>query len=92
MGMVTEDVDARLHAYGAVIEQRDRRILHFLSEERTLEEMIQEPLIYNSYPFAPELLRHWEENMLRKHLHRLLERGLVELTAKGYVRTAKPTH
>jgi ribonuclease/clavin/mitogillin len=89
MGIVTEDVDARLKAYGGVIAQRESRILDFLSEERTLEEMVQGPLIYSSYPFAPDLLRRWEENMLRKHIARLLERGLVQPTEKGYVRTAK---
>jgi ribonuclease/clavin/mitogillin len=90
MGIVTEDIDARLVAYGNVIAQRDRRILDFLSEERTLEEMIQAPLIYNSYAYAPDLLRRWEENMLRKHLRRLLKRGLVKATEKAYVTTAKP--
>jgi glyoxylase-like metal-dependent hydrolase (beta-lactamase superfamily II) len=90
MGIVTEDIDARLDSYGGVIAQRERRILNFLSEERTLEEMIQGPLIYSSYPFAPDLLRRWEENMLLKHIARLMERGLVQPTEKGYVRTAKP--
>ena len=92
MGMVKEDIDARLDAYAGIIAQRDRRILDFLSDERTLEEMIQAPLIYNGYAFAPELLRRWEENMLHKHIRRLVERGLVEATEKGYVRTAKPVN
>jgi ribonuclease/clavin/mitogillin len=88
MGIITEDIDARLEAYGGVIAQRERRILDFLPEERTLEEMVSNPLIYSSYPFAAELLRRWEDNMLRKHLSRLVQRGLVEETEKGYVRTA----
>jgi len=92
MGMVKEDIEARLDTYAGIIAQRDRRILDFLSEERTLEEMIQAPLIYNGYAFAPDLLRRWEENMLHKHLFRLVERGLVEATDKGYVRTAKPVN
>jgi len=88
MGIIVEDMEARWDAYADVIPQRERRILSFLSEERTMEEMIGAPLIYNSYPFAPELLRRWEENMLRKHLHRLEERGLVKKTEKGYMRAA----
>jgi ribonuclease/clavin/mitogillin len=86
MGIVTEDIEARFEAYQNVIAQRDDRILEFLSRERTLEELIEQPLIYRSYPFAPELLLRWEENMLRKHLRRLMKRGLVEETEQGYVR------
>jgi ribonuclease/clavin/mitogillin len=86
MGIVTEDIEARFEAYQNVIAQRDDRILEFLSRERTLEEMIEQPLIYRSYPFAQQLLLRWEENMLRKHLRRLMERGLVEETDQGYVR------
>jgi glyoxylase-like metal-dependent hydrolase (beta-lactamase superfamily II) len=88
MGVVTEDIDRRFEVYGGVIAQRERRILDFLSQERTLEQMIEAPLIYHNYPFAPELLRRWEENMLRKHLRRLVESGLVEETEQGYVRNA----
>lgn len=89
MGIITEDIEKRFEAYGGVIARREDRILDFLSRERTLEEMIEQPLIYGRYPFAPELLRRWEENMLRKHLHRLTQRGLVEETDNGYVRTPR---
>lgn len=89
MGIVTEDIDERFEAYGSVIAQREDRILGFLAQERTLEEMLEQPLIYSDYPFAPELLRRWEENMLVKHLLRLTERGLVEETDRGYVRVSR---
>jgi hypothetical protein len=56
-------------------------------QERRPEDTVEAPLIYAEYPFAPELLRHWDRKMLEKHLHRLQERGLVEKTEKGYVRT-----
>jgi glyoxylase-like metal-dependent hydrolase (beta-lactamase superfamily II) len=87
MGIVTEDIEARWDGYADVIPQREGRILNFVSQERTIEEMIEAPLIYGRYPFAPELLRRWEENMLRKHLNRLEGRGLVRKTEAGYVRT-----
>jgi ribonuclease/clavin/mitogillin len=89
MGIISEDIEKRFEAYGGVIARREDRILEFLSQERTLEEMIEQPLIYSDYPFAPELLRRWEENMLRKHLRRLIERGQVEETDGGYVRVGR---
>jgi glyoxylase-like metal-dependent hydrolase (beta-lactamase superfamily II) len=86
MGVITEGLEDKFEAYARVIPQRDARILEYLSEERTLEEMVEQPLIYQSYPFASELLRRWDENMVLKHLRRLIDRGLVEQTEKGFVR------
>ncbi|HEM61024.1 MAG TPA: MBL fold metallo-hydrolase, partial [Chloroflexi bacterium] len=83
MGVITEDLEDKFQAYARVIPDRDARILESLSEERTLEEMVDQHLIYQRYPFAPDLLRRWEENMLRKHLRRLMDRGLVERTEQG---------
>ena len=90
MGVISEDLEQRFAAYASVIPRREARLLEFLDTESTLEEMIEEPLIYATYPSAPELLRRWEENMLRKHLRRLMDRGLVSATEKGYVRVARP--
>jgi len=88
MGIITEGIDERFEAYQAVIAQRDARLLEFLSQERSLEEMVAQPLIYQDHPFAPELLRQWDRNMLMKHLCRLEQRGLVNQTEKGYVRSS----
>jgi ribonuclease/clavin/mitogillin len=88
MGIITKDIRERFEAYQAVIAQRDARVLEFLSQERSLEEMVDAPLVYQDYPFAPELLRQWDRNMLKKHLRRLKQRGLVHKTEKGYIRTS----
>jgi glyoxylase-like metal-dependent hydrolase (beta-lactamase superfamily II) len=88
VGVITDRIEERLQAYLDVFSQRDVRILEFLSQERRLEEMVDRPLIYRDFPYAPELLRLWEKNMLEKHLDRLIERGLVQETEKGYIRTS----
>ena len=87
MGIISDGLEKRLQAYLDVFTQRDMRILGFLSQERRLEEMVDRPLIYRDFPYAPELLRLWERNMLVKHLDRLVQRGLVRKTEQGYVRT-----
>ncbi len=89
-GVITHDIEERFEAYQDVIAERDARILDFLSQERRLEDMVEAPLIYAEYPFAPELLRHWDRKMLEKHLHRLERRGLMQETAKGYIRVTIP--
>ncbi len=86
MGIINDGLEERFQAYLDVFAQREARILEFLSQERRLDEMVDRPLIYRDFPYAPELLRLWEENMLQKHLHRLMERGLVRETARGYIR------
>jgi glyoxylase-like metal-dependent hydrolase (beta-lactamase superfamily II) len=78
LGIVSEGIDERLEAYLGVISQRDERILDFLTQERTLEEMVEQALIYGGFPYEPELLRFWEGQMLLKHLQRLVQRGLVQ--------------
>jgi glyoxylase-like metal-dependent hydrolase (beta-lactamase superfamily II) len=87
LGIFTDGIDERFQAYEAVIAQRDARILEFLSQTRSLEDMVDAPLVYQDYPFAPELLRQWDRNMLTKHLRRLEKRGLVDKTENGYIRT-----
>jgi hypothetical protein len=48
--------------------------------------MVEQPLIYRDFPYAPGLLRLWQKNMLQKHLDRLVDRELVRQTTKGYIR------
>ncbi len=86
LGLVSEAIDERLEAYLGVISQRDERILDFLSQARTLEEMVDRALIYGGFPYAPELLRYWEGQMVLKHLQRLIQRGLVCHGDNAYVR------
>jgi glyoxylase-like metal-dependent hydrolase (beta-lactamase superfamily II) len=77
LGIIKERIDDRFEAYLSIISRREERILKSLSEERPLEKLIDQALIYGSFPYAPELLRYWEGQMLQKHLHRLVEKGLV---------------
>jgi ribonuclease/clavin/mitogillin len=88
MGIINLDVGGRLQTYLDTFAERDQRILDFLSHERGLEEMADRALIYRDFPYAPDLLRVWEKTMLEKHLLRLIDEGLVERTAEGYVRNA----
>jgi glyoxylase-like metal-dependent hydrolase (beta-lactamase superfamily II) len=88
VGIIEDRIEERLQRYLDFFAQRDRRILEFLSHERRLEEMVEQPLIYHDFPYAPELLRLWHKNMLQKHLKRLERRGLVRRTGEGYIRNS----
>jgi glyoxylase-like metal-dependent hydrolase (beta-lactamase superfamily II) len=86
LGIVGDGIESRFEAYLNVISSRDERILGFLSRERRLPEIVDQALIYGSFPYAPELLRYWEGNMIQKHLHRLVQKGQVRERNGAYVR------
>ena len=86
LGIISDRVDERFETYLNIIPRREEEILTFLSQERRLEEMVDQALIYGSFPYARELLRYWEGQMLKKHLERLIERGLVRERDSAYVR------
>lgn len=75
---VTEDIDGRLERYGAIIEQRHKRICGLLGTAGlTLEELIDLKPIYRRHPEPVGVYRFFEGNMLKKHLDLLIDRGLV---------------
>jgi len=86
LGIISDRIDERFEAYLSIIPRRDEQILRFLSQERRLEEIVDQALIYGSYPYAPELLRYWEGQMVQKHLRRLMDRGLVRESDGAYIR------
>ncbi len=86
LGIISHRLDERFEAYLNIIPRREEEILTFLSQERRLEVMVDQAFIYGSFPYARELLRYWEGQMLRKHLERLIERGLVRERDSTYVR------
>jgi len=48
---------------------------------------VEQALIYGGFPYAPELLRYWEGQMVLKHLERLVHSGLVMEGNGTYART-----
>jgi len=76
--IIRENIDGEFERYLEIFEERDRRILDFLAEERSLENFINKSLIYGDYPYAKEILEYWEGQMILKHLKILEEKGYVE--------------
>jgi glyoxylase-like metal-dependent hydrolase (beta-lactamase superfamily II) len=85
-GMIQEDIDSNLVKFAQIIEHREEKIYSFLTKERTVEEIVDEAFIYRKFPYYTRLLRYWEGVMVLKHLHRLIKKGLVMRTDRGYRR------
>jgi glyoxylase-like metal-dependent hydrolase (beta-lactamase superfamily II) len=83
-GVVRQAVDAKLDAFLEIFSRRDQVLLDRLGEPHTAEELA------TGFPFTPEfipalrtLFLYWEQNMVTKHLQRLVEGGAVNPLAGG---------
>jgi len=82
--IVTANIEERLREYAAKIGERDERILKFLGNGKTLEELLEAKLIFRKHPDPQKLYRFFEQVMLEKHLQRLLRQGKIAIKEKGY--------
>jgi len=79
----------RLDQYLNVIYQREEKLLNFLREERTLEEIVNQAIIHRKFPDPEEGYKHMERISMQKHLERLIAKGMVQETKKGFKATTK---
>ncbi|MCB2192484.1 MAG: MBL fold metallo-hydrolase [Deltaproteobacteria bacterium] len=84
---LSQDLDQAMDKYLSVLDKRDQSILKFLSEERSVPEMVEASPIYGGHNSRPDLTRYWEGRMIQKHLNLLETKGLVQATADGYLAT-----
>ncbi|MGW8363339.1 MBL fold metallo-hydrolase [Streptomyces wedmorensis] len=75
----------RLDAYAGVVERRDARLLAFLREPRTLEEIAGHRLVYRPHVEGPHVAPV-ERRTAAQHLERLADGGLVAEVEPGRYR------
>jgi glyoxylase-like metal-dependent hydrolase (beta-lactamase superfamily II) len=75
----------RLDRFAAVIADRERRLLDFLAEPRTLDEVVHHRFVYrpqDAVPYADPV----ERRSMGMHIERLVREGRVEEIAQGTYR------
>jgi len=77
--MIRGDIKDRLSAYAGVIIDRESRLLDFLAEPRTMQEIVDRAIILGRRWDPPEMFDFFEGTMIEKHLARLESAGLVAL-------------
>ncbi len=83
---IDRDIAGPLRKYKARIAERDRYIREVLRAPATMDELVLRHPLYGSYLWALKLpFRFWEEMMVRKHVARLLARGLVRKKGRRFV-------
>lgn len=70
-GIIRDEVQERLARFLAVFDQREAKIRELLAAGHTVAEMVDLSPIYGGHPYAPDLMRYWEEQMIRKHIELL---------------------
>lgn len=76
---------AMLSSFAAMIDDRESRLLEFIVEPRTIEQIIEHRFVYR--PGQTGFLIDWtERRSMQQHLDRLIAAGQVSFTDDQYVR------
>lgn len=82
-------IRSKLDWYLNIIYQREEKLLKFLKEEHTLEDIVNQAIIYRKFPEPVEAFKLMERISMRKQLERLNAKEMVEETPKGFKATKK---
>ena len=87
-GCFEGDIAAACDAYLAVIDEREAKLLEFLSVPRTMAEIVAACIVYRK-PREPKAFFEWGEGaIMGKHLERLMKSGAVVPEGGRYRRLA----
>lgn len=81
-----EIICEKLNEYLNKIFEREKKLLDFLEEEHTLDEIVDEAIIYGKFPEPKAMYELMEKIMIKKHLERLLRKNLIVRTDGGFNR------
>ncbi len=85
-GVVREDITGAIRRYRQVLDERDRKLLDFLAEPRSLQEIADRCIVYGKrYPNIP-WQPHAEKTMMGMHARLLQQQGRVVLQPDGRYR------
>lgn len=77
-GIVTNDIQARLHSYLEIIYRKEDQIIKALQSPQTVLQLADRQIIYGeNNPLTP-LLRWFEKMAVDQHLQRLIKHNVVE--------------
>jgi hypothetical protein len=83
-GFFEGDATEAFDRYLAVIDEREAKLLEFLSTPRTMEDVVAACLVYRK-PREPKAFFEWGEGaIMGKHIERLMRSGSVVLEDGRY--------
>jgi len=85
-GIIDKNVHKEFENYLKIIEDRNRKIFSLINERKCIDQILRTAPIYGRYPYAKQLLRYWEKQMVKKHLELLKLEGKIKRKGKFYVK------
>ena len=85
-GVFTEDPERLWDDYLSVIFDRENRLLKFLNEPRTMEEIVGACIIYGRPREPKAFFELGEQGLMKKHLERLIRLGQVFQEGDRYIK------
>jgi len=83
-------LEEKLTVYLTKISEREEKLLDFLSEKRSIDEIVDKAIIYGRFPEPKAVFKLFERTMMEKHLERLIREKVVAQSDKGFKVTNKP--
>jgi len=85
VGIVEGDITGLAEQYLGVIDQREKKLIAFLGQPRTMEEIVNHWIIYGKERKPRFFFEYGEASMMRKHLERLVREGVVREKDEHFV-------
>jgi len=82
-------LEEKLSDYLNVIFERENKLLEFLTNEHSIDEIVNRAIVYRRFAEPKAVFRLFERTMIEKHLERLVEKNLVAPTGKGFKAISK---
>lgn len=83
-GVMEGDISPKAEAYLAVIAEREEKLLRFLKEPRTLEEMVNQWIVYRKPREPKYFFEFGERALIKKHLERLEKKKMLKRDGNRY--------
>ena len=84
-GLITENIDERLKQYADIVRSRDNKIMDFVTQPRSLDEILTLEIVYRKKQKGPDSFFYWDDRwMIEAHLGRLVQMGKLSEDSSIY--------
>lgn len=81
--VIRGEINSLADSYIGVIKRREEKLLEYLSEPRTLDEIVGQWICYGKYREPEYFFEFGERSLMKKHLERLEKHGMAALSEDG---------
>ena len=83
-GIIEGDITGMVDQYLEAIDRRERKLIEFLEQPRTMDEIVESWIIYGKERSPRYFFEYGERGMIGKHLERLIGQGRAQKISERY--------